>query len=170
VSELDSPLQELQRRVQETVSGMSPDLLERRLPGKWCAGEIFEHLYLTYTGTIKGLQRVSDAGAPRVTAPTLTARVRKLVVLGLHYMPTGREAPAFARPRGLSTDVIIAEIVPRIAELDAAITSVEHQLGKGKLLDHPFLGPLSGAEWREFHLVHGLHHLKQIDGLRLPQR
>ena len=30
----------------------------------------------------------------------------------------------------------------------------------------PFLGPLSIDQWRKFHLVHGLHHVKQIRRLR----
>ncbi|MGZ7099671.1 MAG: DUF1569 domain-containing protein [Candidatus Angelobacter sp.] len=33
-------------------------------------------------------------------------------------------------------------------------------------MDHPVLGPLTAAEWRKFHLVHGLHHVKQIRSLR----
>jgi hypothetical protein len=33
-------------------------------------------------------------------------------------------------------------------------------------LDHPILGPLTGGQWRKFHLVHGLHHVKQIRRLR----
>jgi hypothetical protein len=35
-----------------------------------------------------------------------------------------------------------------------------------KVLDHPILGPLSIDQWRRFHLVHGLHHVKQIRRLR----
>jgi hypothetical protein len=28
------------------------------------------------------------------------------------------------------------------------------------------LGPLTGAQWRKFHLVHGRHHARQIRQLR----
>lgn len=38
--------------------------------------------------------------------------------------------------------------------------------GRTKLLDHPVLGPLSVSQWRKFHLVHGLHHVKQLHRLR----
>ena len=31
-----------------------------------------------------------------------------------------------------------------------------------KLVNHPFLGPLTSDEWRRFHCVHGRHHLRQI--------
>ena len=60
-----------------------------------------------------------------------------------------------------------AEIGLRIAEMDDMIARCEEKFGSSsKLLDHPILGPLTGAEWRKFHLVHGLHHVKQIRRLR----
>jgi hypothetical protein len=31
------------------------------------------------------------------------------------------------------------------------------------------LGPLTGAQWRKFHLVHGRHHVKQVLHLRAGQ-
>jgi hypothetical protein len=34
-----------------------------------------------------------------------------------------------------------------------------------RVLDHPLLGPFSIWQWRKFHLVHGLHHGKQIRNL-----
>jgi hypothetical protein len=52
--------------------------------------------------------------------------------------------------------------------MDALIEECAERFGRGsKLLDHPILGPLTAAQWREFHLIHGLHHRKQI--LRLRQ-
>ncbi len=60
-----------------------------------------------------------------------------------------------------------AEIGLRIAEMDDMIARCEEKFGLSrKLLDHPILGPLTGEEWRKFHLVHGLHHVKQIRRLR----
>src|SRR5258708_14718880 len=91
-------------------------------PGKWCASEILEHLYLTYTGTIKGFQRVTEAGKPlTATSPTWTQRGRTLVVLGFGYLPSGRESPAVARPRGLPPGRVLAEIGPKIAVVDEMI-------------------------------------------------
>lgn len=144
------------------MAGLTPEQLSRRPEGKWSVGEILEHLYLTYTGTIKGFERLMAAGKPQVTRPSLKQRVGAVLVLGLNYMPSGREAPAMARPKGLPVEKVLAEIVPKIGEMDAAIARCEEKLGRGKLLDHLFLGPLNGAEWRKFHLVHGRHHVKQI--------
>jgi hypothetical protein len=62
---------------------------------------------------------------------------------------------------------VLAEIGPKIAEMDEMVTRCEEKLGaRSKLLDHPMLGPLTAAQWRKFHLVHGLHHVKQIRRLR----
>jgi hypothetical protein len=95
---------------------------------------------------------------------------RRLVVLGVGYLPSGREAPTFTRPRGLPTEKVLAEIVPKIAEMDDFLSRCEQKLGRGNLLDHPILGPLTAAQWKKFHLVHGRHHLKQLRRLREEMR
>jgi Protein of unknown function (DUF1569) len=166
---VDPRLRRLQNEIAAAVAGLSAEQLSAHPPGKWCAAEILEHLYLTYTGTIKGFQRVAEAGKPLATkAPSWAQRVRTLVVVGFGHLPSGREAPQVARPRGLPPEKVLAEIGPKIAEMDDVISRCEEKLGvRGKLLDHaifdhPILGPLTAAQWRKFHLVHGLHHVKQI--------
>jgi uncharacterized protein DUF1569 len=136
-------------------------------PGKWCAAEVFEHLYLTYTGTIKGFERTLAAEHPTVKPPTWKQRAALLLVVGLGKMPNGREAPLVARPRGLPREKVMAEIAQKIADMEVAIRRSEEKHGANvKLLDHPILGPLTGEQWRTFHVVHGKHHLKQIWRLR----
>lgn len=88
-------------------------------------------------------------------------------MLGLSYLPTGREAPQFTLPRGTPGETVQAEIGLRISEMDDMIARCEGKFGlRRKLLDHPILGLLTGEEWRKFHLVHGRHHVKQIRRLR----
>jgi hypothetical protein len=160
----------LQNEIASSVAGLTGEQWTSRPPGKWCAAEILEHLYLTYTGTIKGFSRVLEAQKPLATNPTWVQRGRRLIVLGLSYLPSGREAPKFTRPRGAATENVQAEIGPKIAAMDDMIARCELKLGKNsKLLDHPILGPLSGGQWRKFHLVHGLHHVKQIRQLKSSQ-
>jgi hypothetical protein len=61
----------------------------------------------------------------------------------------------------------MAEIGQKISEMDNNLAHFEEKFGsRRKLLDHPILGPLTAAQWRKFHLVHGLHHVKQIRSLR----
>jgi hypothetical protein len=164
---VDPHLQRLQEEIAAAVAGLSAEQLIRHRPGKWCAAEVLEHLYLTYTGTVKGFERVAEAGKPLATTQTWTQRGRTLIVVALGYLPSGREAPPVARPRGLPPEKVLAEIGPKIAEMDGNIARCEEKFGSRlKLLDHPILGPLTGAQWRKFHLVHGLHHVKQIKRLR----
>lgn len=90
----------------------------------------------------------------------------RFVVLNLNHMPSGREAPSHTLPRGLSAETVVAEIGAKISAMDEIITRCERSLGSGRLLDHSILGPLTAAQWRKFHLVHGRHHVKQIRRLR----
>ncbi len=164
---MDPGLKKLQEELALAVSGLSPQQLAWHPEGKWCAAEVVEHLYLTYTGTIKGFERMAEAGKPTVTPPTWRQRIGKLLVVGLGHMPGGREAPKMARPRGLPTEKVLAEIDTKIAEMDDCISRQQEKFGKdAQLLDHVILGPLTGAEWRKFHLVHGRHHIQQIYRLR----
>lgn len=164
---MDPRLARLQNEIEVVVSQTTAEQLARHRPGKWCTAEILEHLYLTYTGTIKGFQRVAEAKRPLASQPTWKHGARKFVLLGLSYFPSGREAPSVARPRGLATEKVLAEIAPKVVEMDAIISACELSLGNGDLLDHPILGPLTGAQWRRFHLLHGCHHMKQIRELRM---
>jgi hypothetical protein len=164
---VDPRLEQLQTEIASAVAGLTAEQWSSHPPGKWSAAEVLEHLYLTYTGTTKGFSRVLDADKPLSTTPTWRQRGRRLVVLGFGYLPSGREAPQFARPRGTPKGNLRDEIGPKIVEMDDIIARCEEKLGKrNKLLDHPILGPLTGAQWRKFHLVHGLHHVEQIHRLR----
>jgi hypothetical protein len=139
---------------------------------KWCASEVLEHLYLTYTGTIKGFEKMRDSASGKAlgTRPSLRQRARMLVVLGFNYMPPGRKSPAMAKPRGLPVEKVRSEIGMKIAAMDEIISECEAHFGTNvTLLDHLILGPLTGSQWRKFHLVHGRHHVKQILQLRARQ-
>jgi hypothetical protein len=171
---MDSRLEELKQAVKSAVDGMSTEQMSWRSAekDKWCASEVLEHLYLTYTGTIKGFEKMRDSASGKAleTRPSLRQRVRMLVVLGLNYMPTGRESPPMAKPRGLPVEKVRSEIGMKIAAMDEIISECEARFGRNvTLLNHLILGPLTGAQWRKFHLVHGRHHVKQILQLRALQ-
>ena len=164
---MDPHLGELQQQIADAVSGLDVEQLTWHVPGKWSVAEILEHLYLTYTGTIKGCGRLLAADKLMVSGPTLKNRMQSLIVVGLGYMPSGRKSPEVARPRGLAADKVAGEVEGKIREMDAALAQVAGRFGtRAKVLDHPLLGPFSVGQWRKFHLVHGLHHVKQIRRLR----
>jgi hypothetical protein len=164
---MDPRLRRLHRCIETAIAGLSTEQATWHPPGKWCTAEVLEHLYLTYTGTMKGFERVMQAGKPLASPTTWQNRSRTFVVTSLGYLPSGREAPPTVRPRGIDAEKILAEIGPKIAAMDAAIGECAQKFGaRKKLLDHPILGPLTAGQWCKFHLVHGLHHLKQIQRLR----
>ncbi len=164
---MDSGLDKLKQALESAVEGMSREQLSWHPPDKWCAAEVLEHLYLTYTGTIKGFEKVMTSGKPLATRASMMHRVRTLVVVGLGHMPAGRKAPAASRPRGLPAEEVRSEVGEKIAAMDAIIAQCEARFGRRvRLLDHPILGPLTATQWRKFHLVHGMHHQKQLLRLR----
>jgi hypothetical protein len=163
---MDSRLLALRRVLDSAADGMSEEQLKWHPEGKWSTAEVLEHLFLAFTGTIKGFERVLEAGKPLVKPATLKQRFQTFFVVTCNYLPEGRKAPKQTVPRGLPVEKIRAEVAATIAAMDEIMTRCERRLGRGNLLDHPILGPLTAAEWRKFHLIHGRHHAKQIDRLR----
>ena len=94
---MDSHLEELKRTVEAAAEGMSSEQLNWHPTDKWCAAEVLEHLYLTYSGTIKGFSRVVEGGKPLAAGASLKHRLRTIVVVGFGHMPEGRQAPATTR-------------------------------------------------------------------------
>jgi len=164
---VDFRLEKLKENLESAVESMSSEQLSWHLPGKWCAAEVLEHLYLSYVGTITGFERVMRKGKPLGSRPSMRQRVLGWVVLGLSHIPTGFKAPAIVQPRGLPSEQLRNEIGEKIEAMDAIITQCEASFGtRFHLLDHPILGPLSAKQWRKLHIVHGQHHLKQLFTLR----
>jgi Protein of unknown function (DUF1569) len=164
---MDFYLQRLQDAIASATKGLSGDALLQHPEGKWSTAEILEHLYLTYTGTIKGFERCLEGGKPLARAPVFMDRVRSFVVVGLSHLPEGRTAPKNTTPRGLPVEQVRSEVAAKISAMDAVIALAEQKYGaQTRLVDHPILGPLRAREWRKFHWVHGNHHVKQIVRLR----
>ena len=158
-------------RLQSAIAIVTRDLpaadLLRHAEGKWSAAEVLEHLFLTYTSTVKGFERCLQANHPLATTPTLKQRIAAAVTVGAGFMPGKRDAPPFTRPKGLPPEKIVAEMGAQIAAMDAIISQCEDRYGRRvKLMNHHVLGPLTGAQWRKFHWVHGRHHIRQIARLR----
>src|SRR5712671_2984593 len=105
-SAMDFRLEKLKENLESAVEGMSSEQLSWHLPGKWCAAEVLEHLYLSYTGTINGFESVITSGKPLATRASMAQRVMTFVVVGLGYMPAGRKTPAVAQPKGLPVEKV----------------------------------------------------------------
>ncbi len=168
---MDPYLERLKESLAAATNGLSPEDLTWHPPGKWSVVEVLEHLFLTYTGTTRAFERVIAADKPLATACSWKQRAGIFLVTRFGYIPSGREAPPTARPKGLAPEKVRAEISQKIGEMEVAIARCEERWGMStKLLDHPILGPLTGKEWKQFHLFHGRHHLKQIRKLQQALR
>lgn len=164
---MEPHLRTLQREIASAVSGMTAQQLAWHPSQKWSSAEILEHLYLTYTGTIKGFGRILAAGHPVTSKPTWKNRAQAFIVVRFGFLPSGREAPPHSRPKGLQPEKVAGEIVAKVGEMDEVLSQCALEFGpRRKVLDHPFLGPFSVDQWRRFHLVHGRHHLKQLRRIR----
>ena len=151
---MDSRLDALKRSLESAADGMSSEHLSWHLPGKWSAAQVLEHLYLTYVGTTRGLEKVLSRGAPIATRPSIAQRLLTFVVVGLGYHPAGVEAPPVVQPRGLPIEQVRSQIWAKLAAMEAIIGQCEARFGRHvKLLDHPILGALTAPQWRTLHLV-----------------
>lgn len=168
---MDPNLKRLRDEVASLAASLQPEQWTVHPPGKWSAAQIFEHLFLSYTGTIKGISRVVESGTPQRNIPSLKQRAQAFIVLELGYMPVGRAAPLSVHPKGLPSKTIVSETLQRIAAMDTVLANCAARFGaSSKVLDHPILGPFSISQWRKFHLVHGRHHMKQVRRLQMLRK
>jgi hypothetical protein len=166
---VNSYLQRLQDAIQSATREMSNEALNRRpVEGKWSRAEVLEHLSLTYSGTVKNLQRSLKAGKALGGVPNRRQWLINMLVLDFGYFPSGRNSPESAKPKGTSAEIILGEIAGRIADMDDVIGKCEREFGnRACVADHPVLGPFTIQQWRKFHWIHGRHHLKQM--ARMPK-
>ncbi len=160
---MDSYLERLRQELEDAIGDASPSDLAQAPVGKWNAAQILEHLFLTYKSMNRGLAKCLEQGTPLVTRARLKHRVAALLVVNLGYMPVGRKAPERATPRGMPPEDFQQAIAPELQRMGSGLDDCERRFGAGtKIMDHPFLGPLTADEWRKFHWVHGRHHARQI--------
>jgi hypothetical protein len=160
---MDLSLERLRQELEDAIGSASPSTLAQAPAGKWNAAQILEHLFLTYKNTNRGMERCLERGAPLATRATVKQRVATLLVVNLGYLPEGRKAPERVVPRGIPPEEVWRALVPELQAMGSGLDDCERRFGaRTKIMDHPFLGPLTAGEWRRFHCVHGRHHARQI--------
>ncbi len=153
----------LQEAIASSMRDMSHEEMLKPREGKWNIVQVLEHLYLTYTGTVKGCERVLAAENRLSTSQTFNQRLKTLVVITLGYYPRGILAPPQVHPKGIPTEQVVSDIARQITTMNELLTRCELRLGKrNQLFNHPVLGALTGEQWRKFHWIHGRHHVQQI--------
>jgi hypothetical protein len=164
---MDAKLAELKRTIEDAVRGMATDDLLRHPEDKWSVLQVLDHLNLTYVGTIKNFEKCLATGRPISGSERRSKRWRRICIINMGYFPPGRKSPQGVCPRDLPPQTVAQEVLQNIERMDSVIAESETRFNRRELLaTHPILGPLTGPEWRKFHLVHGKHHVKQILRLR----
>ena len=160
---MNSHLERLRQELEDATGRANASDLSQAPAGKWTPTQILEHLFLTYQGTNRGIAKCLERGAPLATRATLKHRMATLLVVNLGYIPGGRKAPERATPRGMPPEEVRQALAPELQTMSAGLDDCERKFGsRTKIMDHPFLGPLTASEWSKFHWVHGRHHARQI--------
>lgn len=146
----------------------------RERPEAWSIQQIVGHLNLTYATTFAVMEARLAKGGPTAARASLGQRAAQILVVGLGYMPKGRQAPGVVAPGATVYAVrggeLSGSVHEELARMDSALARCEGAFGSGRSVNHIVLGPMSVGQWRKFHLVHGRHHAKQIAAIRAERR
>ena len=162
-------LTRLREEVLQAVQGLSAlqtQAARHDRPGSWNIQQIVEHLILTYQLSSVNFESRLARGTPTRATPTFAQRTGQFVLISLGYFPPGRMAPLETQPSTpyhlRSGDELAASIRAELQRMDLLIDRAESLFADLQAISHPVLGPMSCRQWRIFHRVHGLHHVKQI--------
>lgn len=138
---------------------------------RWSIQQIVEHLLLTYSSTEETVAARLAKGRPTRSKPGLMQQISQYTVIRLGYFPRGRKAPQLVTPPAetgtpLSGEELAHRVREQLLHLHELCNDAEKAFGEKQCASHHVLGPLSAAQWRRFHLIHGEHHARQILAIR----
>jgi len=100
---------------------------------------------------------------PEARAVTMKERWLQFAVIGMGRFPSERRSPSFALPEGMHGAEALQKTLSGLQRMTTALDAAEQRWGKGQRIGaHVFFGPLTIAQWKKFHYLHGHHHVKQI--------
>ena len=170
---MDADLEAVAAGFERVLAGRTAEDCQRHPGGdarRWDAQQIVVHLVMTYRSTGDLLRKRMELGRPVEDLKTVTQRVMQWVVIGRGFFPRGVKAPEFTLPDRVGWDAksgaeLVGELRAGLAEMDGVLVECETKYGKAPVGMHFIFGPLTAGQWRRFHRVHGLHHLKQVKAL-----
>ena len=170
---MDKDLLRLREALSGALAGLSSSQTQatpKNHPEKWSIQQVVEHLLRTHQTTVPAIQARIDKRYPTRTRPSLRQRAGQFVVIALGRMPRGRQAPAAVSPalpaKAQSGLELTARVERELGELDRVTAEGEGFFGRRRAVSHMLFGPMSMQQWRRFHMVHGLHHVRQIQAIR----
>ncbi|PYP83831.1 MAG: hypothetical protein DMG65_23655 [Candidatus Angelobacter sp. Gp1-AA117] len=168
MASLSPLLQRALHSIETTTAGMTDEEMLRHPEGKWSPAEILEHLSLAYSTTVTRMRDLLEKPqGVEVRHPSLRERIAGFLVIRLNYIPPGRKSPERIVPKGISPAEAHKAVRAGLADIDQVISECAQRFGtRSFIMVHPILGPLTVKEWRKFHCVHTLHHMRQVQRMR----
>jgi hypothetical protein len=169
---MNTTLLQLQRELADSLRGLDPAQTQLRpAANRWSIQQIAEHLLLTYSATETAIEARLVKRTPTRARPNLTQHIAQYTLIRIGYFPTGRKAPQLVTPpstsQPLSGAQLIAAASDHLTRLDLLCNEAQEIFGPStRCASHMILGPLSLDQWRRFQLIHGEHHIKQIQAVR----
>lgn len=171
VPAMNAILQRLHKNLADTIGELDPAEMQTRVADRWSIQQIVEHLILTYSATETVLVNRLTKGRATGARPTMAQRLGQIYVMQLGFFPSGRSAPAQVTPSSdlpsLSGTQLVGRAADHLQQMDLLLDRTSDLFGEQKKsVSHIVLGPLSPQQWRKFHLVHGLHHVRQVQKIK----
>jgi hypothetical protein len=137
---------------------------------RWSAQEIVEHLILSYRSTTRVLEERLAKGRPTQAQVTPEQEERWRRTIGADRFPNAGKSPDAVLPgqanfQALSGNELAVLFEAELGKLDTLLDACSGKFGSQPMASHFAFGPLSSEQWREFHAVHGRHHLAQLSRL-----
>jgi hypothetical protein len=138
---------------------------------KWSAQQVVEHLVLGYRQTSGALEtRLNKGRLSRNQRRTYLQWSLQLMILSFGKLPRGVPAldetvPVAGRFPAMDGRQLGDLLRREIDAMDKLFDSCRRKFGMERVAVHPFLGPLRVDQWRRFHVVHGFHHLTQLQSV-----
>jgi hypothetical protein len=161
-------------QIENEVGGLDAETAQRHpkdLSYIWSAQQIIEHLVLSYRVTNVALQsRVNKGRLSRRRKRTWLQWSLQLMILTFGDMPKGVPATEETTPVAdgfavLDGRQLAALLRKEISLMDTLLNQCRRTFGMERVASHSLLGPLRVDQWRRFHVVHGYHHLEQLQSI-----
>jgi hypothetical protein len=174
IQAMNPTLERLRDELASSLSGLDARQTQLRPGGdaaRWSTQQIAGHLRLTYAVTVIAMDaRIEKASATKAK-PSMLQYAAQFTLIQCGLFPRGRKAPervtASPEDAPASGEDLTAQIDAALKNMDRRIDAAETIFGDSRrVISHMVLGPLSISQWRRFHLIHGRHHIKQIQAIR----
>lgn len=124
----------------------------------WSAAQHLYHIWLANGKMLTAVQVIHRGGSPVTTEGTLTPAGRHVLEQGLARGQA--QAPDGVRPPETVTREALTETLSRSRAKAEAVEALLPEMPdlEGRL-PHPFMGPLTAAQWLRMTRLHAEHHL-----------